>query len=580
MARWEFALETLSLLISYALFGAPATAVTLSMILVISVLLGGAGACIGSASIVWGIIFGLAFVGAPSMLSAILAPPVVRRLGGELEWRSSAFISFHGAIFTGFFLLLGMGFSGGDIPVTTRLMALCYVLLASYQYAVYFSITGVGPIRLVLPSGVQFTSGMLILLAYAGWINSVTILLTIKVMVSVIALLAVNYLVIHSMNHASEDGLGITLLEFVGFFLELIYDRPLPLSSMFKDGGVVDDIGLDVLSLRGRGGSKALLIASGVHPGPVRGSGSYDLPSKLKKNMEDFGLVMLAHGASTHGQDPYGDMSSDVNGAIIESLDGVAYSGAASDPIRASAGDARVIAQRFGDTVVLCSTFAPFPTDDVDPALGDRIRAAGVEKGLNVVYIDGHNSHGERGHVDSGTKRGDDLVSACRKAIEALVDVPLKPLRMGAASRGSAALLMIDTGIKTAYVFMDSNNALPEAREYILKLLGNHADVVELMTSDSHENIDLMHIHRPLTLNDVRDMGPTILALAAEAAESLDDAEAGFAHASLKMKILGTELVRATKELGKETLRHVWLVYVPMIVLADLAVIIIFMGML
>jgi putative membrane protein len=164
-------------------------------------------------------------------------------------------------------------------------------------------------------------------------------------------------------------------------------------------------------------------------------------------------------------------------------------------------GAIKLLAQRFGNSVLFVSTLSPESTEDIEYGLGLVASAEARTQGAqDAALIDAHNCTAPyASSMWAGTKNSFDLIDAIREASSRLMQSePLKSdIKLGIASRGpifrrdegmgdlgiQVALVEV-AGQRTAYVLVDANNMVPNLREIIVSAL--KVDEAEVMTTDNH----------------------------------------------------------------------------------------------
>jgi putative membrane protein len=160
----------------------------------------------------------------------------------------------------------------------------------------------------------------------------------------------------------------------------------------------------------------------------------------------------------------------------------------------------RVLAQKFGDSVLLVTTRSPNRTEDVDFSIGSTIMAEGHRWFPHVAVVDAHNCMTDLSSpVLIATQTATEYEKASIRAMEACRDIPTCPFRVGTAhvpvpfSReqgfgdlGIQVMMVEADDQRTAYIIIDGNNMAAGVREIILKEIQGLVDNAEVMTTDSH----------------------------------------------------------------------------------------------
>jgi putative membrane protein len=159
-----------------------------------------------------------------------------------------------------------------------------------------------------------------------------------------------------------------------------------------------------------------------------------------------------------------------------------------------------VLAQAFGDTVLVVATRSPVVTEDLEFSVGFAIMKAGERYFRHVGFIDAHNCmNALEDGVHPGTELAMEYLSAAETAFAATAKQEQGRFSAGYTHRSlpfsrqegfgdlGVQILVVDTGRpKTAYVLFDGNNMQTGARDEIRKRLLHHVDECEVATTDTH----------------------------------------------------------------------------------------------
>jgi len=291
---------------------------------------------------------------------------------------------------------------------------------------------------------------------------------------------------------------GISGFEFVYHFLEHGRNGSQGMEEIFKKIGEDVTVPLTVLSFRSNGEMVGALAVPSVHPGPIGEIGGSNFPHLISSHFS-FPLL-VAHGTCNHDFNPVSRREIEkVVRAIKESIQRGRPSALASHPVRIHEGSVKLLAQRFGDSLLLVCTTSPEPTEDIDLGIGLSACFSAKSFGYeNVALIDAHNC-GEpyAKEILPGDKRALELIRAAEKAGRLLKDAEMHRVLAGFGSHpavgskfegfgddGVKALVVETGGFRTAYVLIDGNNMVKGLREEILGELP--VDEAEVMTTDNH----------------------------------------------------------------------------------------------
>ena len=210
---------------------------------------------------------------------------------------------------------------------------------------------------------------------------------------------------------------------------------------------------------------------------------------------------MVSHGAATHD---FNLVSEDEIIKLItpvrESGRNVTYSGTGSLSTRYQVGSVKVLAQVFGDTLLLVGTRSPERTEDLDFNIGMAIMSEGHRAFPNVGFVDAHNClTGDISYVTPASLVANEYFRACNLAFDETPHLPRYPLLVGIThvavpftrddgfgDLGIQVLVVRVDNQTTAYVLFDGNNMHEGVREVIRDRVLTFVDEAELMTTDSH----------------------------------------------------------------------------------------------
>lgn len=277
------------------------------------------------------------------------------------------------------------------------------------------------------------------------------------------------------------------------------------LEAFFRRFAKPATLGVSVLALRSSGRTRATVVLPTVHPGPFAALGSSDLPRKLAERLgPEAGVVFVPHTPCNHDLDLPGGTEVE---RVAEAARGLAQrlegpQAPVLSRLMGATPESLARAQRVGDSVLVVVSQAPAPTDDIDFAVADRIRAAAHDaSALRVMLVDGHNSYVEdEGDITYGTPGAERLARDALAAVAAVRNTPRAPgfevgvaLRTGYSTRadgigpaGIRCLVLRGGGATTAYVLIDGNNLLLGHRATILAALVGLVDTAEVLTTDNH----------------------------------------------------------------------------------------------
>jgi len=439
---------------------------------------------------------GLILIGIPAVLAAAFTHPLARLLQGTMTVNRSALLAFVGAVIISVFCVVGALISfaiGWQLTISAYVMSLGAVF--AFRILVLMAITQKSFVRNLVPASLQTVFGALFLLLF-GVTGYVVNLVTISVVFTLGALVIIRYI-----DAPLRKSFGVSGMDFIRSYIAQAVEGAPGMEDFFKKIGEAVEVPVSTLSFRTKKRLKATFVVPAVHPGPVGEIGGGNLPVRIVNNL-DGGEIFVPHGTATHD---FNLVSATESLKIIEAaaraVENTLYTGNASKSIRVQRGAIKLLAQRFGNSVLFVSTLSPESTEDIEYSLGLVASAEARTQGAqDAVLIDAHNCTAPyASSMWAGTKNSFDLIDAIREASSRLMQSePLKSdIKLGIASRGpifgrdegmgdlgiQVALVEV-AGQRTAYVLVDANNMVPNLREIIVSAL--KVDEAEVMTTDNH----------------------------------------------------------------------------------------------
>ncbi|MBC7110443.1 MAG: DUF2070 family protein, partial [Archaeoglobi archaeon] len=291
---------------------------------------------------------------------------------------------------------------------------------------------------------------------------------------------------------------GISGFEFVYHFLEHGESGSNGMEEILKRIGEDVTVPVTVLSFWNSDEIIGALVIPSVHPGPFGEIGGGNLPKIISSSFPF--PVLVAHGTCNHDFNP---VSRDEIGKIISAVDRAIKNSErfslASQPVRIQEGSVKMLAQRFGDSVLMTVTTSPETMEDIELGAGIAVCYAAKSKGYREAsLIDAHNC-GEPYSKDimPGDRRVLQMLASAERAGEMLKNAEMHRLKVGFGFHpkigernegfgddGIKAMVVETGGIRTAYVVIDGNNMVRGLRERILESLP--VECAEIMTTDNH----------------------------------------------------------------------------------------------
>jgi putative membrane protein len=462
---------------------------------------------------------GVFFIGVPTVVASLAMAGIDRRLGGQLTANRASLLALSGEL-----VIVAALTVAGVVTVLTPLDqkfvfdALLAGLAAvfAFQLLVVIAVSRRSLFVAAIPAGVQTATTAVLLYVYSGAIRSIEAggpitrwllsrpqeappgLRAIPVDFSLLVALCVFYALavwvfLSVIDRPWRRSLDVSVLDFIAGFVGHIAEGTRELEDVFEAIGEEALIPVTVCSFRRFDGSeKARFVLAMVHPGPMGQIGGGNLPERVAENAE--GLAFPPHATAGHDFNLVTEREVDtiLDSAASAATD-IEYDERATPAARARSGEATVLGQRFGEDVLLVSTYAPDFADDVDYGVGlAAIGEARANGAGTVMLVDAHNSNdgldsGALGHVVPGSERSFALIDAAGAVTDGLGNAREDALEMGVAwdrtpwtpaegigPLGVRVAVLESGGERSAYVLVDGNNMEPGLRDRIVsRLEGN-----------------------------------------------------------------------------------------------------------
>ncbi len=482
---------------------------------------------------------GVFFIGIPTVVAAFATTGVDRLLGGRLTYSRSSLLALVSEL-----ILVVIVTTAGVVDVLTPLAqpfvydALIVALAAvfAFRLLVVLAVSRSSILVAAVPASVQTLAAAVLLFVYSGTLRFLEFggpvlsaylphvfpylsrteqappELT-AIGPSHFVLLGVTcgvfgasvYGFLRVVDRPWRQSLGVSMLDFLRGFVGYVAEGSHELEEFFEDLGEEAVVPVSLLVFRRPGGvEKARFVLPMIHPGPIGEIGGGNLPTRVAQSSD--GLAFAPHATAGHDFNLVTEREVDsLLDAVARAESRLRFDDDATPSVRIAHGEASVLGQRFGDSALLVSTFAPGVADDVQFGAGMPARLAAQSTGLeDVLLVDAHNCNvgldvEEIPHVAPGSERAFDLHDAAEETGARLVGRDPAPLRLGVAwdetdwtpSEGIGPLgvrvAVVDVaGQTTAYVLVDGNNMVPGLRRRILDTLAGRVDAAEVMTTDTH----------------------------------------------------------------------------------------------
>lgn len=444
----------------------------------------------------------------PGFLGVLLTTPLAAAFGGRFPWHRNSLLGVMSALVPAPILLVwrGVGLAAGHLPVAVPLILLFTEgPILWFRHMTLFGVSKPQHGASLPASLCQPLLAILgIFLLYPPplpWVAAAALFLLLGFLCAALLLRAADRPIRREFA-ASGVSLIRPLIEHVGSRDPAATEA---LERFFEGFAVEANIRVTAIQFRTPRGVKATLALPTVHPGPFAALGASNLPQKLEEQLgPEAGLVLVPHTPCNHDLDvPTTSEVRRIGEAAISLLQSLpAPTSSLTSPLVSGSPDTWARAQRLGDVVLVATSQAPEPTDDIHFAIGDRLVDENRQAGRPLLaLIDAHNSYKEdEGDLNYGSPRAERFSEDVRQAVSAALAQAIEsPVRAGVALRtgfsvgregigpsGVRALVVETAGRRVAYVLIDGNNLLQGLRERLLQALANVVDDSEVMTTDNH----------------------------------------------------------------------------------------------
>jgi putative membrane protein len=439
---------------------------------------------------------GLILIGLPAVLAAAFTHPLARLLRGTMTVNRSALLAFVGVIVVSIFCVVGALISfveGWQLTISAYVMSLGAVF--AFRILVLTAITTKSLVRNVVPASLQTVFGALFLPLF-GVVGYAVNLVAVSIVFTVGALAFIRY-----MDAPLRRSFGVSAMDFLRGYIAQATEGAPEMEDFFKKIGETVEVPVTTLSFVANRRLKATFVIPAVHPGPMGEIGGGNLPVRIAKNL-DGGEVFVPHGTATHDFNLVSATESlKIVDAAARALKNTRYCSDSSKSIRVQRGAIKLLAQRFGNSILFISTLSPESTEDIEYGLGLVASAEARAQGAEFsALIDAHNCAASfASSIWAGTRNSFDLIEAIREASTRLMRSELVKgeTKLGIATRGpilaredgmgdlGIQVALVDVaGHRTAYVLIDANNMVPNFRDVVVSAL--KVDEAEVMTTDNH----------------------------------------------------------------------------------------------
>ena len=510
------------------LFRAPSWPYSLLLILLLGIIID-VGALIRDHSIQYFGTFGFVL---PALIAFLFTAPLVQAFGATITPNRSALLCLACTVFA---ILISL------FPIFLIIPGTFWVLYAIALGFIFWmrlitlvAVADYHVSHMILPALLQSGVGIITGYYYFGegfvWLAGVFhifFLLGLMFFISVVA-------------RPLKKNLNINVFNFINAFIAHNTDGSRALEDFFRDIGEEVYTPQTSIFFRREGKEEAIFTVPNVHPGPMGEIGGGNLPNVLS---EAFGKdIFVAHGCATHDFNIVSESEVDKVSATIRQgqQSERIFSGSAGRSRRYQSGTVSVLAQQFGDTILLVGTRSPKMTEDLDFPLCLAIMGEGHKFFTHVAFADAHNAMVDvTSPVMAGSKTAHEYLLATKSACAGEAGVDEYQLSVGTShlfppfsreegfgDQGIQVLLIKAGDQTTAYILIDGNNIESGVRDYLRKRALKMVDECEIMTTDSHV-VNTMTGRNPVGYRiPADDIWPHLETAISMACDDLSEAEA------------------------------------------------------
>ncbi|EMA46712.1 DUF2070 family protein [Halococcus saccharolyticus] len=532
---------------------------------------------------------GVFFIGVPTVVAAVLTPPVDRRLGGQLTPNRASLL----ALVCELLLVVVLVVAGLVVLLTPLGQGFVFDALTIGLAAVFalrllavMAISRKSLLAASVPASIQTATVALLVFVYSGTMRYVEVggplvrsflsrptrgpaefqavePLDFALLGVTCVLYAVGVRVfVAAIDRPWRRSLGVSVLDFLRGFIGHIAEGTRELEAFFESLGEEAIVPVSVLSARRSDGTeKARFVLPMIHPGPMGEIGGGNLPERVAESAD--GLGFPPHATAGHDFNLVTEREVDtVLDAVSRAHERIEYTETATPSRRTTVGEATVTGHAIGDSALLVATYAPGFADDIDYSVGLSAAAEARTRGLaDVLLADAHNSNNgldgpDLGHVVPGSQRSFDLMEATGAVADDLADAPQATLKLGVAwdetpweptdgigPLGIRVAVFDVGGDTTAYVLVDGNNMEPGLRDAIVDSLP--VDTAEVLTTDTHVVNTVDSTNQVGGAIDGDELTARIVALVEEARADCEPVAAGMATERARVTVFGNDRTEA-----------------------------------
>jgi putative membrane protein len=426
----------------------------------------------------------------PALAALALTPRMARWFSGKLDYGWSGLTAAIGLIISLFISLSPVLLVSSTFPV---FFAVSLSLVFTFRMLLLAAVVDYRLRRVVVPALVH--SGLAVVGA-APFLGlefvQLSILLHISFAIGV-------FVFINVIERPMKANFKVGPLELANAFLAHLSEGSHKLDDFFRSIGESVVVPQVSLVMQRVGKEEIFLTVPNVHPGPLGEIGGSNLPKILHGMLGNASMVF--HGSASHDFNPVDEVEvKKVGDAVLQARPLSCSNTGCTKSARYRCGSVDVLAQAFGDTILVVATRSPLVTEDLDFSVGFSIMKSGEKYFRHAGFVDAHNCMDalEDG-VYPATELAMEYIGAAEDAFAATAQAEQVRFSAGYAARAlpfsrqegfgdlGVQVLIVDAGgQKTAYVLFDGNNMQTGARDEIRRRLLATVDECEVMTTDTH----------------------------------------------------------------------------------------------
>jgi len=426
----------------------------------------------------------------PALAALALTPRLARWFSGKLDYGWSGLTAAIGLVISLFISLSPILLIRSSFPV---FFAISLALVFTFRMLLLAAVVDYHLRRVVVPALLHSGIAVIGAAPFLGLqFLQLSILLHISFALGVLVFIIV-------IERPMKANFRVGPLELANAFLAHLSEGSRKLDDFFRSIGESVIVPQVSLVMQREGKEEIFVTVPNVHPGPLGEIGGSNLPKILHGMLGNSSMVF--HGAASHDFNPVDEIEvRKVGEEVLQARPVSMENTGCTRSVRYRSGSVDVLAQAFGDTVVVAATRSPLVTEDLEFSVGYAIMKAGEKYFRHVAFIDAHNCmDAMEDGVHPATELAMEYTGATDAAFAATALQEQCRFMAGYASRalpfsrqegfgdlGVQAMVIDAGGQKTAYVLFDGNNMQTGARDEIRRRLLAHVDECEVMTTDTH----------------------------------------------------------------------------------------------